>query len=90
MSSSHSNEMQNQTAIPTTGRQSSRALRTARRVILFLILANLTWSCLFGQPYELHEIPMGIYQGFNCGWDSVVEDVFTCDREPASAQRGRP
>lgn len=64
---------------PSASSRSSKIIRL-KKAILFIIAANLAWICLFGQPYELHEIPLGIYQGFNCGWDSVVEDVWTCDR----------
>lgn len=57
--------------------------RLFRRILIgvgFFIAANLVWIFAFGRPKELLNIPIGLYQGFSCGWDSVVQDVFTCDR----------
>jgi len=49
-------------------------------VIGLFIGTDLTYIFLFGNPSRIIEIPKGIYQGFNCGWDSRVADVWTCDK----------
>jgi len=55
------------------------------RVFCKVIAAALMYGCVFGQPeklpntlYALIRLPDTLIQGYNCGWDSVVSNPFTC------------
>lgn len=51
-----------------------KALKITVAIILALCLA---WIFIIGQPMKLVE---GIVQVVKCGWDSEVENGFTCDK----------
>lgn len=44
------------------------------------VAGSLVWIFAFGQPDKLVNIPLGIYQGFNCGWTVAIKDPWTCDK----------
>jgi hypothetical protein len=58
-----------------------RDIGYASKVILLSLVGwTLVWIFAFGQPDKLVNIPLGIYQLFNCGPSAEVEDPWTCDK----------
>jgi hypothetical protein len=63
--------------------QTLRDIHYASKVIILSLVGwTLVWIFAFGQPKYLW---LGMVQLFNCGPSAVVEDPWTCDREPHSA-----
>jgi hypothetical protein len=55
-------------------------LWSCKVILLCFIGVSLVWGFTFGQPAKLLNLPLGVYQGFNCGWNSEVENIWTCDK----------